>query len=55
MQYVNDENLWSKIGETYMIVGKDDDPQSKAHNLPTSMIIYNPNNVPIRVKYLIFS
>ncbi|WQJ53907.1 MAG: hypothetical protein [Wendovervirus sonii] len=55
MQYVNDEHLWQKLGESYMIIGKDDDPQNSYRNLPESMIIYNPNDVPIRIKYLIFS
>lgn len=55
MQYVNDNMLWDKVGNAYMIIGKDDDPQSNTMNLPTSMLVYNPNDVPIRIKYLIFS
>lgn len=55
MQYVNDNNLWNKVGEAYMIIGKDDDPQSHNLNLPTSMLIYNPNSEPVRIKYMIFS
>lgn len=38
-----------------MIIGKDDDPQSHDLNLPTSLLVYNPNPDPIRIKYLIFS
>jgi len=26
MQYVNDYDLWNKVGEAYMIIGKEDDP-----------------------------
>jgi len=55
MQYVNDNMLWDKVGNSYMIIGEDDDPQSNTMNLPTSMLVYNPNDVPIRIKYLIFS
>lgn len=55
MQYVNDNMLWDKVGNAYMIIGKNDDPQSNTMNLPTSMLVYNPNDVPIRIKYLIFS
>ena len=55
MQYVNDNMLWDKIGDAYMIIGKEDDPQSQDLNLPTSLLVYNPNDVPIRIKYLIFS
>lgn len=55
MQYVNDNKLWNKIGQAYMIIGNEDNTQMKEKNLPTSVIIYNPNPVPIRIKYLIFS
>ena len=55
MQYVNENNLWNKVGDAYMIIGKDDDPQSHNLNLPTSLMVYNPNDVPIRVRYMIFS
>ena len=55
LKYVNDNMLWDKVGDTYMIIGKDDDPQSQDLNLPTSLLVYNPNDVPIKIKYLIFS
>ena len=55
MQYVNDNNLWDKAGDGYMIIGKEDDPQSQTMNLPTSLLVYNPNDVPIRIRYMIFS
>ena len=55
MQYVNENNLWNKVGDAYVIIGKDDDPQSKDKNLPESLLIYNPNPEPIRIKYMIFS
>ena len=55
MQYVNDNKLWNKVGDAYMIVGKDDESQSHVKNLPTSLLIYNPNPVPIKIKYMIFS
>lgn len=55
MQYVNDNNLWNKVGAAYMIIGNEDDTQSKIYNLPTSLLVYNPNDVPIRIKYMIFS
>lgn len=54
MQHVNDEDLWNKVGEMYIVVGKDDDPQSKTRNLPTSLLIYNPNPIPVRIKYMVF-
>ncbi len=55
MQYVHENKLWNKVGDAYMIIGKDDDPQSGVKNLPTSLLIYNPNPEPIRIKYMIFS
>lgn len=55
MQYVNENKLWNKVGQCYMIIGNEDDPQSQDKNLPTSLLVYNPNPCPIRIKYLIFS
>ena len=55
LQWVHENGLWNKVGESYMIIGNDDDPQSHDLNLPTSLVVYNPNPVPIRIKYMIFS
>lgn len=55
LQWVHENGLWNKVGEAYMIIGNDDDPQSHDLNLPTSLVVYNPNPVPIRIKYIIFS
>ena len=55
IQYVNDEHNWLNIGDLYVAIGKDDDPNEKTRNLPTSMLIYNPNSIPVRIKYMIFS
>ena len=55
MQYVNDNNLWNKIGQLYITIGNNDDEQSLIKNLPRSVLIYNPNPEPIRIKYMIFS
>lgn len=44
-----------KVGEAYMAIGKDDDPQSNIMNLLPSVMIYNPNDIPVRIQYLIFS
>lgn len=55
MQYVNENQLWNKVGQGYMIIGNEDDPQSKERNLPTSLLVYNPNPFPVRIKYMIFS
>ena len=55
MSWVNSNKMWQKVGEGYMVIGKPDDPQSRIKNLLTSMVIYNPNPVPIRIKYLVFA
>lgn len=55
MQYVFDNDLWTKIGKGYIIIGNKDDFQSHTKNLINSLLIYNPTNVPIRIKYIIFS
>ena len=54
MQYVNENDLWNKVGDAYMIIGKDDNPQSQNLNLPTSLLVYNPNPEPIRIKFMTF-
>ena len=48
---VKDEDTIYVLGD----IGKDDDPNSKTKNLPTSLLIYNPNSIPVRIKYMIFS
>jgi hypothetical protein len=55
MDYVTENHQWLKIGQGYMALGADDDPQSVIKNLLNSVMIYNPNSIPIRIKYLIFS
>lgn len=55
MDYVTENHQWMKVGEAYMAVGKADNPQSVIHNLLSSVMIYNPNDIPVRIKYLIFS
>ena len=55
IQYVNDEHNWLNIGDLYIAIGKDDDSNSKTKNLPSSLLIYNPNSIPVRIKYMIFS
>ena len=55
MEYLSNNDLWLRIGDSYMIVGKSDDYQSTSKNLLQSVLIYNPNDIPIRIKYMIFS
>ena len=55
MEYLSINDLWLRIGDGYMLVGKNDDLQTNTKNLLQSALIYNPNDIPIRVKYIIFS
>lgn len=56
MEYLSQNDLWLRIGDSYMITGKKDDPDNpQIKNLLSSLIIYNPNDVPIRIKCMIFS
>lgn len=55
MDYVSETHQWIKVGEAYMAIGKDDNHQSKTYNLLPSVMIYNPNPIPVRIHYLIFS
>lgn len=55
MDYVTENHQWLKIGDGYLALGKDDDPQSVIPNLLNSVMIYNPNDIPVRIKYMIFS
>ena len=55
LQWVHENGLWNKVGEAYMIIGNDNDPQSHDLNLQTSLVVYNQNPVTIRIKYMIFS
>ena len=55
IDYLNANNLWTKFGHFYSAIGKNDDPQNHTKNYITSVLIHNPNNIPIRIKYLTFS
>lgn len=55
MEYLNNNDLWLRVGDGYMICGIDDDMQTNNKNLLTSLLIYNPNDIPVRIKYMIFS
>lgn len=55
MQYLNENDLWTRLGEMYAVVGKPDDYQSTIKNLQNSILIYNPNQYPVKIKILLFS
>ena len=55
MEYLSSNDLWLRVGDGYMLIGKDDDKQLPIKNLLQSLLVYNPNDIPIKVKYIIFS
>lgn len=55
MQHLNENEGWLNVGQGYMIIGPKDDYQSHKKNLQSSVLLYNPNDVPIRVKFMVFS
>lgn len=55
MQYLNENDMWTKLGETYMVISHKDDYQSSIKNLHNSILLYNPNEYPVRMKIMVFS
>ncbi len=55
MEYLSSNDLWLRVGDGYMLIGKDDDKQLPIKNLLQSLLVYNPNDIPVKVKYIIFS
>ena len=55
MQHLSENDMWTKVGDGYMNIGLEDDYQSKIKNLQSSVLIYNPNPVPVRVRFMVFS
>lgn len=55
MHYLKDNDLWIRVGDAYMVVGKKDNRECRNKNLLQSVLVYNPNDFPLRIKYMIFS
>lgn len=55
MEYLTKNDIWLRVGDAYMIFGRPDNFQTDAKNLLSSVLIYNPNSIPIRIKYMIMS
>lgn len=56
MEYLSTNDLWLRIGDGYIITAKDDNfENNKIRNLLNSVLLYNPNDIPIKIKYMIFS
>ena len=55
MAYLCMNDMWTKCGSAYMCIGLEDDYQSKIKNLQNSVLIYNPNPVPIKISFIVFS
>lgn len=55
MNYLTENDLWLHVGQGYIIVGNKDSKSDNVKNLVKSVLIYNPNDIPIRIKYMIFA
>lgn len=55
MDHLSKNDMWLRVGEGYMLIGKEDCNQCHIKNLLQSMLVYNPNNIPVKVKYILFS
>ena len=55
MQHLSENDGWTNVGDGYMVISPEDDYQSVRKNLQNSMLVYNPNDIPIRVGFLVFS
>ena len=55
MQYLAENNGWLNCGDGYMIIAPEDQFDSNKRNLLNSLLVYNPNDVPIRVSFMVFS
>lgn len=55
MEYLSANDIWIRCGDAYMILAKDDNYEIKTKNLLSSLLVYNPNDIPIRIKYIVFS
>ena len=48
-------DAWMNVGSIYIRTTTPDDPTSVTKNLIPSFIVYNPNNFPVIVKYMMFA
>lgn len=55
MEYLTKNDIWLRVGDAYMIFGRPDNFESDTKNLLSSVLIYNPNSIPIRIKYMIMA
>ena len=55
LKYVNDNDLWINFGQLYAVLSNGDSENSDTKNLIPSVFIYNPNTLPIKINYMVFS
>lgn len=55
LNHVNKNHLWNNLGTFYAIFGQSNDENSNDNTMIPSAFLYNPNNVPVKITYMIFS
>lgn len=54
LKWVEANDMWTNIGPFYSIITSDDSPNNNIKNFANSLIIFNPNDFPVKIDYLIF-
>lgn len=55
LDYATKNDLWIKFGPLFAIISNADDENNDEKNLIPSVFINNPNNIPIKVNFMIFA
>ena len=55
LQYVTDNDLWINFGQLYAVISNADSDNSDDKNLIPSVFVYNPNTLPMKIKYMVFA
>ena len=55
LEYITKENLWNSFSQGLMIISNPDSENSNEKNQIPSMIIKNPNDFPVQIKYMVFN
>ena len=54
LEWVESNNMWTNIGPFYSIITSADNPDDNIRNFANSLIVFNPNDFPVKIDYLMF-
>lgn len=55
LDFATENDLWIKFGPLFAVISNADDDNNNEKNLIPSVFINNPNNIPIKVNFMVFS